>query len=65
MLSRIEASRGASVIMVAIQTSGPSTRPGQSMVRPWNTREAFQTMPQAKKPIEVNASEATGPSVLP
>ena len=39
--------------------SRPSTRPGRLGLRPWNTREAFQTMPQATKPTALSASESS------
>ena len=47
----------------AIQAIAPSTSPGRLGLRPWNTREAFQTMPQATKPTAFSASESIAPSV--
>ena len=46
----------------AIQAIAPSTSPGRFGLRPWNTREAFQTMPQATKPTALSASESISPS---
>jgi len=65
MVNRSAASSGASVVMVAIQATAPSTRPGKLGLRPWNTREAFQTMPQAMNPSAVSASESASPRIEP
>ena len=61
---RMTEAAGGSVMTAAIQAIAPSTRPGQIGLRPWNTREAFQTMPQATKPTALRASERTPPSAL-
>ena len=50
---------------VPIQTIAPSTSPGRLGLRPWKTREAFQTMPQATKPTAFSASDSGSPSVAP
>ncbi len=47
----------------AIQAIAPRTSPGRLGLRPWNTRDAFQTMPQATKPTAFSASESISPSV--
>ncbi len=65
MVSRSTASLGSSVVMVASQKIAPSTTPGQLALRPWNTREAFQTMPQDRKAIVVSASDNGPPSFVP
>ena len=62
---RIAEAAGANVMTAAIQTIAPSTSPGQIGLRPWNTREAFQTMPQATKPMALSASDSVSPSMLP
>ena len=36
--------------------------PARLGLRPWNTRDAFQTMPQATKPTAFSASESISPS---
>ena len=56
---------GASVMTAATQAIAPSTSPGRLGLRPWNTREAFHTMPQATKPTAFSASESISPSALP
>ena len=47
------------------QTIAPNTSPGRLGLRPWNTREAFQTMPQATKPTAFSASNSVSPSFAP
>ena len=44
---------GGSVMTAATQAIAPSSSPGRFGLRPWNTREAFQTMPQATKPTRI------------
>ena len=63
IVMRIAEASGASVMTAAIQAIAPSTSPGRLGLRPWNTREAFQTMPQATKPTAFSASESISPSV--
>ncbi|MEY9727303.1 hypothetical protein ABIA07_003204 [Bradyrhizobium yuanmingense] len=46
---------GSSSVAAATQASAPSTSPGQFGLRPWKTRAAFQTMPQATKPTAFSA----------
>jgi hypothetical protein len=63
MVMRIAEAWGASVMTAAIQAIAPRTSPGRFGLRPWNTREAFQTMPQATKPMAFSTSESISPSV--
>jgi len=62
MVVRSAEASGASVMTAATQAIAPSTCPGRLGLRPWNTREAFQTMPQATKPTAFNPSESMSPS---
>ena len=59
MVMRSAEASGGSVMTAAIQAMAPSTSPGRLGLRPWNTREAFQTMPQATKPTAFSASESS------
>ena len=51
-----------SVMTAATQANAPSTRPGYVGLRPWNSREAFQTMPQVRKPTALSASANISPN---
>ena len=48
-----------------IQTIAPTRSPGRLGLRPWKTREAFHTMPQATKPSACSASNSGSPRVVP
>ena len=52
----------AALTMAAIQAIAPRNSPGQFGLRPWNTRAAFHTMPQAMKPSALSASDSVSPS---
>ena len=47
------------------QTAAPSGNASQFGLRPWNTRAALHTMPQAKKPTALRASARVSPSSGP
>ena len=47
------------------QAIAPNISPGRLGLRPWNTREAFQTMPHATKPSACNTSNSGSPSLAP
>ena len=55
MIMRSIDAAGSSSVAAAAQASAPSTRPGQFGLRPWKTRAAFHTMPQATKPTAFSA----------
>ena len=63
IVTRIMEAGGASVMAAAIQATAPRTSPGRLGLRPWNTRDAFQTMPQAMNPTALSASDSTSSSV--
>jgi len=56
---------GGNIKTVLTQAIAPSRRPGRFGPRPRNTRAAFQTMPQAIKPIAFSASDSVSPSLVP
>lgn len=56
---------GSSSVTAATHASAPITRPGQFGLRPWKTRAAFHTMPQATKPAAFSARYTCGPSLSP
>ena len=62
IVMRSAVASGGRVMTAAIQAIAPRTSPGRFGLRPWNTREAFQTMPQATKPTALSASESSSPS---
>ena len=63
IVRRIADACGASAMTAATQAIAPNSSPGRLGLRPWNTRAAFQTMPQATKPTALSASEYIAPSV--
>ena len=50
---------------MATQTIAPNNSPGRLGLRPWKTREAFQTMPQATKPSACSTSKSGSPRAVP